>query len=233
MANQWFRFYHEFATDPKVQMLPENIQRRYVMLLCLKCCNGDVTLHETEIAFQLRINSEEWEETKRVLQDKKLIDKDCQPTNWNKRQYVSDSSTERVRKLREKNKTLPKRERNVTVTPPDTDTDSDTEVKKETNVSKKTVCLNDLSVDHIRDWLVEKRNSGKYMNYNEHEILEKFKGYCHANGKRYKNYIAAYRNAFDWDNVRKQYESKPSSDKYQRSLEAAARGHMRAENPDF
>ena len=29
----WFRMYAEFATDPKVQMLSEADQRRYIMLL--------------------------------------------------------------------------------------------------------------------------------------------------------------------------------------------------------
>jgi len=38
--------------------------------------------------------------------------------NWNKRQFESDSSTDRVREFRD-------RYSNVTVTPPDTDTDTD------------------------------------------------------------------------------------------------------------
>ena len=45
MANQWFRLYAEFAHDPKVQMLSEVDQRRYIMLLCMRC-NGDVTLQK-------------------------------------------------------------------------------------------------------------------------------------------------------------------------------------------
>ncbi len=65
MANPWFRLYHEFATDPKVQMLSEVDQRRFIMLLCLRCSNDDVTLHDDEVAFQLRISSEEFTETKR------------------------------------------------------------------------------------------------------------------------------------------------------------------------
>ena len=47
-SQQWFRFYAEFATDPKVQMLSEQDQRRFIMLLCLRCSNGDVTLHASE-----------------------------------------------------------------------------------------------------------------------------------------------------------------------------------------
>lgn len=123
MANAWFRMYAEFATDPKVQMLSEADQRRYLMLLCLRCANGDVTLHETEVAFQLRISNEQWAETKAVLLAKGLIDEACQPTAWDKRQYVSDSSAARVAAHRQRKKQAC----NVTVTPPDTDTDTDTE----------------------------------------------------------------------------------------------------------
>lgn len=131
MANQWFRMYGEFINDPKVQMISETDQRRYIMLLCIKC-NGDVTLHDEQVAFQLRISNEEWLKTKAVLVSKNLIDNDNNPTNWDKRQFVSDSSNERVKRHREKMK----QECNVTVTPPDTDTDTDTDIKK--NNTKKT-----------------------------------------------------------------------------------------------
>lgn len=120
---QWFRMYAEFATDPKVQMLSETDQRRYLMLLCLRCSNGDVTLHETEIVFQLRIGESDWECTKAALLAKNLIDEDCKPTAWDKRQFVSDSSAERVARHRA-NKKQPC---NVTVTPPETETETETE----------------------------------------------------------------------------------------------------------
>lgn len=125
MANQWFRLYHEFATDPKIQMMSEVYQRRYIMVLCLRCCNDDVTLHDEEVAFQLRISNEEWAETKAVFVAKNLVKKDNTPTAWDKRQYVSDSSAERVARHRAKKKAASKQVCNVTVTPPDTDTDTD------------------------------------------------------------------------------------------------------------
>jgi hypothetical protein len=62
MANEWFRLYREFSSDPKVQMMSEQYQRRLVMLFCLRC-NADVTLHVTlhdaEVAFQMRISDAE------------------------------------------------------------------------------------------------------------------------------------------------------------------------------
>lgn len=129
MSNPWFRLYAEFASDHKIQMMPESYQRRYVMLLCLRCSNGNVTLQDEEIAFQLRISNDEWSQTKASFLVKNLIDEDNSIPAWDKRQFVSDSSAERVRRFREKKK----HSETVTVTPPDTeaDTDTDTEQKKE------------------------------------------------------------------------------------------------------
>ena len=130
MANPWFRLYSEFAHDPKVQMLSEAMQRRYVMLMCLRCSEVLETLHETEIAFQLRLSTEELEQTKQLFISKNFIDKHWNLLNWDKRQFVSDSSTMRVAKHRSKKKqvsnadeTLQKRPSNAI----DTDTDTDTE----------------------------------------------------------------------------------------------------------
>lgn len=123
---QWFRMYGEFASDPKVQMLSEADQRRYVMLLCIRC-NGDVTLQDEEVAFQLRISNDEWAKTKADLVSRGLIENDNSVSAWDQRQYVSDSSAARVRAHREKKKKAVKRECNVTVTPQTTDTDTDTE----------------------------------------------------------------------------------------------------------
>lgn len=99
MANQWFRMYSEFSTDPKVQMMSEAYQRRFLMVLCLRCSNDDVTLHDEEVAFQLRISNEEWAETKATFLAKNLINEDNTPAAWNRRQFASDSSAERVAKI--------------------------------------------------------------------------------------------------------------------------------------
>lgn len=128
MANPWFRMYSEFAIDPKVQMMSEADQRRFIMLLCLRCSNDDVTLQDDEIAFQLRISADEWAQSKALFLSKGLINDDNTPVNWDKRQFVSDSSAERVRRHREKKKQAAKRPCNVTATPPDTDTETETDI---------------------------------------------------------------------------------------------------------
>lgn len=128
MANPWFRLYSEFAHDPKIQMLSEAMQRRYVMLMCLRCSETLETLHETEIAFQLRLSEAELIETKNLFISKNFIDRKWNLLNWDKRQFVSDSSTMRVAKHRQKKKqesnaaeTLQKQPSNAI----DTDTDTD------------------------------------------------------------------------------------------------------------
>lgn len=132
---RWFRLYAEFAHDPKVQMLSETDQRRYIMLLCLRCSNGNVTLQDSEVAFQLRISIDEALDTKRVLTEKGLICNAWQPTAWDVRQFASDSSADRVRKHRENAKLNAAsstgmhkvQRRNVTVTTPETETEGETE----------------------------------------------------------------------------------------------------------
>lgn len=135
MTNPWFRLYSEFHTDPKIQMLSEQNQRRYIMILCMRCSNGDVTLQDKNVAFQLRISNDEWASTKDIFIENNLIDIDNKPVSWGRRQYASDSSKSRVYKHRQKKK----QKCNVTVTPPDTDTDTDIIKKEDVPSSKKNI----------------------------------------------------------------------------------------------
>jgi len=102
--------------------------------MCLRCSEVLETLHETEIAFQLRLSTSELDETKDLFISKNFIDKHWNLLNWDKRQFVSDSSTMRVAKHRNKKKqvsnvgeTLQKRPSNAT----DTDTE---QIQKRTTI---------------------------------------------------------------------------------------------------
>jgi len=134
MANPWFRMYSEFATDPKVQMLSESDQRRLTMLFCLRC-NDHVTLHDTEVTFLLRISNDEWQVTKALFVERGFTNESNEILNWDKRQFTSDTSKNRVAAYRERKKqssnvdvTLQKQKSNAI------DTDTDTEHIK-TNVT--------------------------------------------------------------------------------------------------
>ena len=144
MSNPWFRMYAEFAHDPKVQMLPEVMQRRYVMLMCMRCSNALVTLQEDEIAFHLRIDAAQLEETKALFVAKGFINEAWELLNWEKRQFSSDTSAQRVAKHRAAKKAAEEAARNGHVTLPqqksnalDTDTDTDTEEKRRAKATSK------------------------------------------------------------------------------------------------
>lgn len=120
MANPWFRLYSEFDSDPKVQLMPETMQRRLIMLLCGRC--KEETFQERFTCFKWRISLDDLAETKAIFLSHGFIDDDWNVLNWNKRQYVSDSSTDRVRRHRlslEQGETLQERPVSVTVTAPE------------------------------------------------------------------------------------------------------------------
>lgn len=102
MSLDWFRMYCEFATDTKVQSMDETLQRRFVMFLCLHCAGEFDQLSDDELAFALRISPDELVRTKDVFKQKRFLDSDGKIRSWNKRQFKSDSSTERVREHRER-----------------------------------------------------------------------------------------------------------------------------------
>lgn len=175
MANPWFRLYSEFAHDPKIQMLSEAMQRRYVMLMCLRCSETLETLHETEIAFQLRLSEAELLETKQLFVSKNFIDKHWNLLNWDKRQFVSDSSTMRVAKHRQKkkqesnaNETLQKRQSNAI----DTDTDTESDTKKDKNKRGSRLTQDWFLTKSMGEWALQER-----PDIDVRQVAEQFKDY--------------------------------------------------------
>jgi hypothetical protein len=190
---QWFRMYAEFASDPKVQMMPEVMQRRLVMLFCLQCSGNYETLSEEEIAFALRIDIETLHETFHLFQKRDFLDENRHIRNWNKRQFKSDNSTERVQKHREKTKACEdsedmKRFRNVTETPQNRteqniteDYTSDFEIiwklypaaqpkgAKNKALAKYTKLRKDIPAEKIKDGVLRYAKFCKVTNqYNQH-----------------------------------------------------------------
>ncbi len=229
---KWFRFYSEALEDPKVQKLSPELFKFWVNILCITSKHDGKLPPIEDIAFAFRLTLDETKVAFHGIQKAHLIDENTNqygttwaPHNWNKRQYKSDTSTERVKRFRNA-------ARNNIETPPDTDSDTDTEQSKKSKPKKKKLPLAELSVDHVKDWLAGKRLLGKYLTTDEHHVLDQFKNYCESKGKKYENYVAGYRNAFEWDRCQPK-AGFSNQNKHQRTLEAAARGHMRAENPDF
>ena len=104
MARPWFRMYSEIIEDVKVQMMPEAFRWRWVEVLCLRCEETLDQMSDKQIAFRLRITEAELRETKAALIETGLIDQNWRITNWSKRQFISDNSTQRSRRFRQRQK---------------------------------------------------------------------------------------------------------------------------------
>ena len=108
-SNQWFRLYAEVLHDPKVQSLPADVFRTWVNLLCLASAGHGGLPPIDDIAFTLRLSKRTTESHVSRLISIGLLDMTgdddgaiLTPHNWSQRQFVSDRSTDRVRKFRER-----------------------------------------------------------------------------------------------------------------------------------
>jgi transcription elongation factor Elf1 len=129
--------YDEVLDDPKVQKLPVGDFRGWVNLLCLASRNDGKLPPAEDIAFALRETVESVSTLLERLRNAGLIE--CRnggangsfhaPRKWDERQYKSDTSTDRVKRFRQRSKSVPE-------TPPDTETEADTE---EESVSDETL----------------------------------------------------------------------------------------------
>lgn len=230
MPNQWFRMYHEFATDPKIQMLSEVDQRRFLMILCLRCSNGcvtlqtkDVTLQDEEVTFQLRITREEFDKTKHNLISRGMIDEWCNPTNWDKRQFVSDTSNDRVKRFRQKKKRYSNVTSNADVTKcnaldTDTDTDNKKEIIKEKKNDRKRKLPDDflVTIEH-REFAIEKGLPDP-----DGEI-DAFRDYWISTGKLKVDWNATFRN---W--LRNARKFNPRGGSYGNSSTGIAKGKSKS-----
>lgn len=148
----WFRMYVDFLTDPKMISLAFEDQRHFIGLLALKSdgaldSNCDPDLLDRIVAQRLWIDHGVIRDVKKRLINANLIDGNWQPIAWDRRQFKSDSSKERVRAFRERAKngnaprnddeTLQKQSGNGL----DTDTDTDKEeAKASLSASKLPAC---------------------------------------------------------------------------------------------
>ena len=103
--NAWFRFYHEALDDPKVQKLSPKTFKFWINLLCLAARNEGVLPSNSDISFSLRLTEDKTSALLSDLESRRLLDrKDGRyvPHEWDKRQFKSDGSTERVQRFRER-----------------------------------------------------------------------------------------------------------------------------------
>jgi len=149
MANQWFRHYSGMMRDEKLVSVAvkskqsvERVLWVYGALLESASEIGEAGRYEFDIdeaAYFLRCESSEIASILTSLEALGRISK-CVVLKWGDRQYLSDKSTERVRKFRAKiagnaDETF----QDSYVTPPDTDTDTDTDTEVRKKELKKVL----------------------------------------------------------------------------------------------
>lgn len=126
---RWFRLYDDVLNDPKVQRLSGDTFKFWVNMLCIASKNGGVLPGIEDMAFALRVSNDVCTSLIDELKTCGLIDggKRLVPHGWEKRQYKSDTSTDRVKRFRERSRNVTE---TVSETAPDTDTETDTETDK-------------------------------------------------------------------------------------------------------
>lgn len=105
-------------------MMPLDMQRHFVALLCLRCQQPTEKMSPQQIAFRLRVDETFLKRIHETFLKQGFINEDWSICNWNKRQFISDSSTDRVRAHRERqalkqDETLHVTNETVTVTAPE------------------------------------------------------------------------------------------------------------------
>lgn len=131
--NHWFRLYNTLVDDPKVQQLPDALFKALVNLWCVASQNDGVLPGADDIGYKLRIKPQRVAEIVTRLVQAGLIDKvdgAFIPHNWDSRQFKSDSSTDRVKKHRDKKK------RNVSGNVPETVNETDRAEQSKANTEQ-------------------------------------------------------------------------------------------------
>lgn len=123
---EWFRLYNEFRADAKLVSFTKAQRYDFLSLLCLASESqerGTIHLEDEDLAATLGLSDDEWRAFRTKLERKNMVHGENGSlviTNWQTRQKASDSSLERVKRYRERNKpvteTEVKRDCNVTVT---------------------------------------------------------------------------------------------------------------------
>lgn len=128
MSGRWFRLYDEILDDPKVQKMDPRIFKAWINILCLASRNDGKLPSLEDIAWTLRLSDNDVVTLLERLLNAGLIDKlnggvngyHYAPHGWEKRQYKSDSSSERVKRFRQRKKE----------TAPETETETDIPLPK-------------------------------------------------------------------------------------------------------
>lgn len=135
MALRWFRVYSDLLNNRKFQRLSDSLKVRLLNIWCL-AAKYDGTLPEAaDVAFELRISEDDVPSMIEELKGAGFLDESERglvPHHWDEHQFVSDTSTGRVKRFRSKSrataKPIAKQDGNESETP--TETLTETGVKR-------------------------------------------------------------------------------------------------------
>ncbi|MFQ5622425.1 MAG: hypothetical protein ACE5FS_03415 [Paracoccaceae bacterium] len=160
----WFRMYDSVLDDPKLQKLLPETFRGWVNLLCLaKRYDGDLPGID-DIAFALRLEIDDAQNLIDTLIEAGLLEmagnSHLRPHNWSSRQYKSDTSTERVKRYRERKRNVTKR---LHETAPESESESESEsppIIPPKGKTKKGTRFQGPVPTPWRQWTIEKFGEG-------------------------------------------------------------------------
>ena len=108
--SRWWRAYDEAVDDPKLQNLKPELFKTWFNICCVTSQNGGKLPPLSSLAFKLRVKPERARAFVEELKAAGLVDDDGKgnlaPHNWSKRQYLSDVSTDRVKRFRERRRNV-------------------------------------------------------------------------------------------------------------------------------
>jgi hypothetical protein len=103
---RWFRVYNEVIDDPKIHKMNAKIFKTFIFMMCFASeCeqNGKIPCTSREISVRIRTRHDTVKATIEKLIDLQILANDSNGykfLNWEKRQFKSDLSTERVQRFR-------------------------------------------------------------------------------------------------------------------------------------
>lgn len=107
--SRWFRLYDEMLDDPKVQRLHPALFKVLINLWCIASRHDGRLPSTSDMSFSLRMTEDETFRAVSKLAEAGFIDTDSatgeqRPHGWDVRQFRSDTSTDRVREHRKRQK---------------------------------------------------------------------------------------------------------------------------------
>lgn len=224
---RWFRLYTDILDDPKcnVSNMPDETFRTFIMLMAYASeleKDGKI-FPENDPAWRLRISQSDLEKhlsTLLLLEIIELKKGIISFKNWDKRQFASDNSTERVKRFRNG-------QRNVSVTADETppETESETESESETEGVKhltpseqfdlfwKQYPRKEKKKNALEAWSKLKLNNEQFFQVSAALAKQKMSDQWTRDGGKYIPHPTTWINGRRWEDegIQKDYAETPSS----------------------